>query len=94
MSKDKTERIIKHAMTSNIFYEPEPGMVAHTANSIAPVKNPHLKAWIGVLREDVQPAMLKLEEACDKFGDSGLINETAFNLAFGKSGDDILERAS
>jgi hypothetical protein len=88
LSKAKTERIIKHAMASNRFYEPEPGMVAHTANSITPVKNPRLKVWIVALREDLQPAMLRLEEACGKLGDSGLINETVFSLALGKSADD------
>lgn len=88
LSKDKTERIIKHAMTSRIFYEPEPGMVAHTANSIMPAKMPHLNAWIGTGRQNSDPAMGKLEEAFQKFGESGEINETAFNLALGKSPED------
>ena len=75
-------------MTSSIFYEPEPGMVAHTANSIAPVRNPQLKAWLGTQRGETQPSMLKLEEAFEKWGDTGRANETAFTLAQGKSAED------
>jgi hypothetical protein len=34
LSRDITERILKHAMTNSIFFEPAPGMVSHTANSM------------------------------------------------------------
>lgn len=88
LSMDKTERIIKYAMTSKIFYEPEPGMVAHTANSIAPAKNAQLNAWLGIGRGESDPAMLRLEEAIEKWGDSGKLNETAYNLACRKNEED------
>jgi hypothetical protein len=87
ITQDKTESIIKHAMTSRVFYEPEPGKVAHTANSITPAKIPSLNAWIG-LGETSGPALPYLAEAFEKSGDSGEINETAFNLALGKSKED------
>jgi hypothetical protein len=37
---------------------------------------------------EVQHRVLKLEEAFEKLSDSGLANETAYNLAPGKSKDD------
>lgn len=47
LSESRTSRLLKHAYTMMIFYEPQKGFVAHTATSAVLVKNVDLRAWIG-----------------------------------------------
>jgi len=58
--EEDTRRILRLAMTSHIFSEPEPGVVAHTASSQALALNPLLFAWAGLTTQDLLPGFLKV----------------------------------
>ncbi|KAI9727413.1 MAG: hypothetical protein M1834_008419 [Cirrosporium novae-zelandiae] len=75
-------RIMRHAMTNNIFYEPKPGFVTHTAESSLLVRSPSLAAWVGYTCEDTFPASAKMVEATEKWGAGEEKNQTGWNLAF------------
>lgn len=74
-------RVLRQAMTNNIFREPRVGYVAHTAESSALVRDPGTLNWIGYTLEESFPASAHLVEATKKFGASEAKNETAWNLA-------------
>ncbi|KAK5321117.1 hypothetical protein LTR93_006359 [Exophiala xenobiotica] len=75
-------RVLRAAMTSGYFEEPEIGYVAHTAGSKL-FLNPDLKDAVGYVIEDTFPAASKLAEAIEKYPASQETNETAWNLAHG-----------
>ena len=83
VSTNHIRRIIRQAMTNNIFTESRPGYVIHTATSAVPVKHPNIKAWIGHNGDDVASASVKVVEAMEKWGDSPEPAESGFGLAFG-----------
>ncbi|KAI9729392.1 MAG: hypothetical protein M1834_006916 [Cirrosporium novae-zelandiae] len=73
--------ILQHAMTLNIFCEPKPGFVAHTAQSKLLLD----KSFAGGqahLSEIGLPSAAKLVESTEKWGASQEKTETAFNVAF------------
>ncbi|KAH8646476.1 S-adenosyl-L-methionine-dependent methyltransferase [Tricladium varicosporioides] len=73
-------RILRHAMTMRIFYEPEAGMVAHTKASrilIDPVHN----NWLGAGTEEMWLASAKVVDALQKWPGSQEPNETGFCVA-------------
>lgn len=78
----RLKTIVRHAMTNNIFCEPEAGYVAHTADSSLLVKQKGVRDWVGYTSEETFPASTKLVEATKKWGASGSPVETAYNLAF------------
>jgi len=83
LSTDHTRRIIRHAMTNNIFAESRPGHVMHTASSIVPVKFPNVKSWIGHNGDDASQASVKMVEAMTRWGHSQEPAESGFGIAFG-----------
>lgn len=54
-----TGRIIRHAITMHIFYEPKPGMVAHTRASKM-LANPDMRDWARAGTEELGPAAGKV----------------------------------
>jgi hypothetical protein len=71
-------------MTLNIFDEPTPGKVCHTAISRLLATDEGYYQSIGLQLEDIAPASLKLIEAWEKFGaDAGEPNQSAFSLTNG-----------
>ncbi|KAK2749379.1 hypothetical protein FQN57_006311 [Myotisia sp. PD_48] len=84
LSESMIKRVVRHAMTMHIFYEPEPGMVAHTKVSKL-LRLPHLHDWVGTGSEEMWPAAVKLVDAIQQWPDSQEPNETAFALANGVS---------
>lgn len=74
--------VLRAAMTSGYFQEPEIGYVAHTAGSKL-FLNLDLKDAVGYVIEDTFPAASKLAEAVEKYPASQETNETAWNLAHG-----------
>jgi hypothetical protein len=46
-------RLVRHAMTNNIFREPRPGYVAHTSSSRLLARDAQLNAWVGFFSEDL-----------------------------------------
>lgn len=63
-------RILRQAMTNNIFCEPRVGFVAHTAESSALVRDKGSLNWTGYTLEESFPASAKVVEATEKYGAS------------------------
>lgn len=83
LSTDHIKRIIRHAMTNNIFAESRPGYVIHTATSIVPVKFPNIRSWIGHNGDDVANASVKVVDALRRWGHSQEPAQSGFGIAFG-----------
>lgn len=82
VSKKQLKTVARMAMTSNLFCEPEPNYIAHTATSALLVTNSSLHDWAVFMTETSVPAANKLVEASEKWPDSVQKNETAYNVAF------------
>jgi hypothetical protein len=52
-------RILRHAMTMRVFYEPVPGMVGHTKTSKA-LQNSTLNDWVKCGTHEMWPAAIKV----------------------------------
>ncbi|KIW53812.1 hypothetical protein PV05_06224 [Exophiala xenobiotica] len=91
LNERQLRRIIRHAMTKNIFTEPRPDHVAHNAFSIAPIKNPLLQAWIGHNLGEMLVASAHLGDAIAKYGDTEDMTETGMSLGFHLEGKSIWE---
>ncbi|KAI1740456.1 sterigmatocystin 8-O-methyltransferase [Xylaria scruposa] len=73
-------RILQVAMTMRIFYEPQPGMVAHTKASRL-LSDPHMNDWLGSQTEEAWPSALNTINALEKWPKSQEPNESGFSLA-------------
>lgn len=56
LSESVTRRILRNAMANNVFREPKPGYVTHTAASKMFAMNPLMHNWIGMVSEELWPA--------------------------------------
>ena len=68
--------MLRHAMTSHIFQEPQEGTVAHTAASKALSELPMMSQWVGMVCEEFWPASTKVVDAMTKWPKSEEPNET------------------
>ena len=85
VSRRTLARILRHAMTNNIFRESVVGSIAHTSLSLelAKPRNP-VRGVVGHLTETVFPAVSRMVEAHDRFGTEGAsATEAPFHEAFG-----------
>ncbi|KAI7788544.1 O-methyltransferase [Diaporthe eres] len=83
-NQDITQRMLRYLMTSNIFHEPRPGFVAHTAGSkLLTVPGPRDLVYFATLEST--PWAASYVETFDKWGCSEEPNETAFNYTSGSS---------
>ncbi|PCH05686.1 O-methyltransferase, family 2 [Penicillium occitanis (nom. inval.)] len=82
VDEDLLKRILRHAMTNRIFYEPESGLVAHTCVSALLVRSKSLNDWIGYTLEETYPSSAKLVEVHEKHGNSQKPSESAYSIAF------------
>ncbi|KAI1752670.1 sterigmatocystin 8-O-methyltransferase [Xylaria castorea] len=73
-------RMLQVAMTMRMFYEPEPGMVAHTKVSRL-LLDPQMNDWLGSQTEEAWPSALKTISALEKWPKSQEPNESGFSLA-------------
>ena len=53
LDKDDSRRMLRLAMTDNLFREPERGIVAHSATSQILAVNPLLFAWVSVTTREL-----------------------------------------
>ncbi|OCT44649.1 S-adenosyl-L-methionine-dependent methyltransferase [Cladophialophora carrionii] len=91
LTEKQVRRIIRHARTKNLFTEPRPDHVAHNAFSIAPIKNPLLKPWIGHNLGEMLVASSRLGDAIAKYGDTDDVTRTGLSLGFGLGGKSMWE---
>lgn len=54
------QRILRYAMTNFVFYEPQPGLVAHTSLSKALAQDVRLRSYIGMVCEERFPASVRV----------------------------------
>lgn len=82
LSVQSLKTVMRLAMTSNLFCEPELDQVAHSATSALLVTKPELHDWAIFLTETTAPSAFKLVEATEKWPEAFQKNETAYNVAF------------
>lgn len=63
LTEQMVGRLLRHAMTMRIFYEPEPGMVAHTRASKI-LADPVTNDWLRTGTEEMWPAAAKARNSC------------------------------
>ena len=80
VNENQVKRMLRHAMTNNLFCEPKVGYVAHTAGSRL-LLHGGTKDWVGYCVEETFPATAKLVDAIDKYGATMELHESAWNLA-------------
>jgi 6-hydroxytryprostatin B O-methyltransferase len=73
--------VARMIMTSQVFYEPQPGSIAHTATSAQFVTNQSLNDWAQFMCEASVPAALSLVAATERWPTSDSRTETAYNVA-------------
>jgi hypothetical protein len=74
-------RLIRHAMTNFIFWEPCSGYVAHTSSSRLLAENPQLQAWVGFFSEDLLRPVTNTVDAMDRWPNSQEPRNTGFQIA-------------
>lgn len=76
------KRIVRLAMTMGYFIEPQPGMLAHTANSKF-LTAPHTNETLSYLLEETYPAAAFLCQGLERYPNSEERHETSWNAAHG-----------
>lgn len=59
LNEATTKRLLRHAMTMHVFWEPRPGMVAHTKIS-KQLALPDMNDWMSTGSEEMWPAATKV----------------------------------
>jgi 6-hydroxytryprostatin B O-methyltransferase len=75
------KRMIRLAITSHIFSEPDEGFVKHTPFSRAFAHDENLRRGIPFFCDAVMPAAAKMTDATNRWPDSEESDETARNIA-------------
>lgn len=69
-------------MTSRMFEEPEPGLVAHSPVSRQMAADDSFAHWVQYISNTIIPTAAKHMEATEKWPNSKEVNNTAHNIAF------------
>jgi len=78
---DRLTSLLRMAITFHMFYEPTPGYIAHTADSRLLVADTSAFDFIGIVRMEHKPAMLKVNEALEKWPGSPEPFHAPYSLA-------------
>ncbi|KAF2102109.1 O-methyltransferase [Rhizodiscina lignyota] len=84
-------RILRHAMTQHIFYEPQSGVVAHTQVSRLLTENSKIRDYYGTVCQEVWPAATRTVDALEKWPGSTQREESGYVLATGKPLQQVLD---
>ena len=82
LSRVNLARMLRYAMTSHVFQEPSPGLIAHTAASRLLATDPDLEAWVGFNGEDIFPAAASVLTSLRTYPGDTSPTRTGFNFAF------------
>ncbi|KAI1452578.1 sterigmatocystin 8-O-methyltransferase [Annulohypoxylon moriforme] len=75
--------IVRMAMTTALFREPEPNRVGHSATSALLARDADVHSWASYLSTRSAPTALSMTAAHDRFTAASVAkNETAYNVAF------------
>jgi hypothetical protein len=86
LSELNIRRLLRHAMTNQIFYEPSPGFIAHNALSRVLATDPEMNDWVGFCIEDMWPAASKTVAALKEYPEANEPTQTGFCIANGTVG--------
>ncbi|KAF2087434.1 S-adenosyl-L-methionine-dependent methyltransferase [Saccharata proteae CBS 121410] len=78
----QVKRVLRHAMTNNIFMEKREGYVSHSATSKALLTDKSIRAWVSSCTELFTRSSTGLVEATERWGWSEKRNETPFNISY------------
>ncbi|KAI1412622.1 sterigmatocystin 8-O-methyltransferase [Hypoxylon sp. FL1857] len=79
----RLKSIVRMAMTSALFREPEPNRVGHSATSALLARDADVHSWASYLSTRSAPTALAMTAAHDRFTAASVAkNETAYNVAF------------
>ncbi|KAI0123645.1 sterigmatocystin 8-O-methyltransferase [Xylariales sp. AK1849] len=79
----RLKSIVRMAMTSAVFREPEPNRVGHSATSALLARDADVHSWASYLSTRSAPTALSMTAAHDRFTAASVAkNETAYNVAF------------
>ncbi|KAI5460865.1 O-methyltransferase [Mariannaea sp. PMI_226] len=86
VDEDRTRRILRYAMTNQIFIENREGYVSHTPTSALLVTDETIHSWVSHNMAEVFPSTARLVDVIEKDRYRATEpTETAFNLAFNNS---------
>ena len=74
-------RLLRHAMTKNIFREPRKGVISHTAVSRLLAEDSKLHDWVGASTDELWQAATQTINALIKYPRSQEPSQTGFALA-------------
>ena len=75
-------QLIRHAVSAhNLFAEPQPGIITHSAASRLLSEDDALHDWVSYATHELWPAAYHAPDAMHKFPASGEPNETGFSVA-------------
>ncbi|KAK3944724.1 6-hydroxytryprostatin B O-methyltransferase [Diplogelasinospora grovesii] len=81
--EERLKSIIRMAMTSALFLEPEPNRICHSATSSLLARDADVHSWASYLSTRSAPTALAMTAAHGRFSPSSVAkNETAYNVAF------------
>lgn len=80
LDEAQLRRMLRLAMTIHLFYEPEPGFVAHTADTRALVEDEVMFEMCGFVLEEPRNASFELIETMKKWPGAQELNQTAWNV--------------
>ena len=86
------KRILRHAISQRIFYEPSPGVVAHTQASRLLAENQAYRDYYGTVCQEVWPAATRTVDAIRKWPGSKERSESGYQLAHGRTMYETLAR--
>ncbi|KAI1635562.1 S-adenosyl-L-methionine-dependent methyltransferase [Biscogniauxia mediterranea] len=75
-------RVLRYAMTAQVFREPSPGHIGHTAASRLLIEDQALQAWVGFNTEDVYPGSAHVLDALRRFPEATSFLRAGYNVAF------------
>lgn len=70
------------AITGGLLREPKAGHLAHSRISAQFVLSPAFLDWSSFLTDYLEPSASRLADATERWGDTGEVNQTAYNIAF------------
>jgi 6-hydroxytryprostatin B O-methyltransferase len=82
VAETQLKSIARMAMTNNLFCEPEPGRIAHTATSALFVTSTTFHDWAIFMADKSALCASKMLEASKKWPKSLAKNNTGFNIAY------------
>jgi hypothetical protein len=83
LSEVNTARIIRSAAVHNVFREPTPGLISHSAISCLIAEDEGIYALVGHMTDAAFPASARMCDFLEQFPDSGEPDQNPLSMTFG-----------